>query len=92
MNEILIRLVVKFACFFELVDEKSMESSLALQQLEEIKWELQDLSKDQKNDMVRVIHALSKEIPPGPRHDKQRRCLDELPRVLDLLEEEETNP
>lgn len=86
MNETLARIVVNCACFFEMADEKTIDPGLALQQLEEMKWQLQKLSVDEKAELVRLIRSFGKQISVGSRSEEQRRCIDNLPKAFNLID------
>lgn len=83
MNKTLISIVVNFACFFELADEKVLDSRTALQQLEELKWQLQKLSATEKAEVVSVITLLRDESPNG---SERQKCLENLPLAIGLVE------
>lgn len=85
MNEILARITVNCACFFEMADEDIIDSGHALQQLEEMKWHLQKLSAEEKAELVGLIGAFREQIPPGAKSEEQRRCMDNLPLALGLI-------
>ena len=84
MNEILIRVIVECAVFFELSDEQCVDADAAVQQIEQMASALQGLSVAERTEVVQYIAFLAKE-EQGRGRDRYWQCLRDLPEALGLI-------
>jgi hypothetical protein len=85
MNEVLMRIVVGAAMFFEGSGEDVIDPDVALKQLEWIHGELDRLDSGERNALVAFVHAEAEAANDDPRY---RTFLLEFPKAMGLRDEE----
>jgi hypothetical protein len=83
VSDVLMRVVVQTAAFFELCDEDVLDLQIAVKQLEWISWELRRLDSQERDALIAFVDAEA-QATGDPRY---RRFLLEFPVAFGLREE-----